>query len=56
MNKKIFGIKISMILQALLCLVLAFVIWLTVKYNNTEEAEDTAFIPDLCATSSCETL
>lgn len=44
MNKRIFGIKISTILQAFVCVLFALVLWLAVKYNNTEEAE-TAVLP-----------
>ena len=41
MNKKIFGIKIGTILQALVCLVVAFAIWFIVKYMNLQEASST---------------
>ncbi len=34
MNKKIFSIKISTILTAIACLVIAVLIWLIVKYND----------------------
>ena len=37
MNKKIFGIKIATILQAFVCLVVAFAIWFVVKYMNMQE-------------------
>ena len=33
MNKKIFGIKLSTILTAIVCLVVSFLIWVVVKYN-----------------------
>lgn len=33
MNKKLFGIKISTILTAIACLLIAFAIWVVVKYN-----------------------
>ena len=33
MNKKIFGIKIGPLLVALVCLLVAVVIWMFVKYN-----------------------
>ncbi len=35
MNKKIFGIKIGTILQFLLCLILAAIIWFVVQYANS---------------------
>ncbi len=38
MNKKIFGIKISTILTAFACLIVAVLIWLIVKYNDTNSA------------------
>lgn len=57
MNKKIFGIKISTILQAVLCIIVAFVIWFAVKYTGTaEKTEETAFLPVDVAVSSYETL
>ena len=56
MNKRIFGIKISTILQALLCVLFAFVMWLAVKYNNTEEAEAAAFPVSETVCSSIEVL
>ena len=34
MNKKIFGIKIGTILQLVLCLILAAIIWFVVQYAN----------------------
>lgn len=37
MKKKIFGIKISSILTAFLCIVIAFLIWMLVKYNLSGE-------------------
>lgn len=33
MKKKIFGIKISTILTAFICIVVAFLIWMLVKYK-----------------------
>ena len=39
MKKKIFGIKISTILQALLCIVLAFIVWFLVQYSNIVGSE-----------------
>ena len=39
MNKKIFGIKISTILTAFVCIVVAFMIWMLVKYKTDINAE-----------------
>jgi len=39
MKKKIFGIKISTILQTLLCIVLAFIVWFLVQYSNIVASE-----------------
>ena len=39
MNKKIFGIKISTILTAFVCIVVAIMIWLLVKYKTDINAE-----------------
>ena len=36
MNKKFLGIKISTILQLLVCVILAFVIWFVVQYTNSQ--------------------
>ncbi len=36
MNKKILGIRIGTILQFLVCVVLAFVIWFVVQYTNSQ--------------------
>ena len=56
MKKKIFGVKISTILQALLCVLFAFVIWFTVKYNDSaDQAKETA-VAMLEAESSYESL
>jgi len=41
MRKRIFGIKISTLLTAFICLAVAFMIWMIVKYNA--EFENTAF-------------
>ena len=39
MKKRIFGIKIGTILTAFVCLVVAFIIWMLVKYDsNTVKA------------------
>ena len=44
MNKKFLGIRIGAFLQILVCLLIAFAIWFTVKFNNAEElAEEAAF-------------
>ena len=37
MNKKIFGIRIATILQFLLCLVFAAIIWFVVQYANMQD-------------------
>ena len=42
MNKKFLGIKISTILQLLVCVILAFVIWFVVQYTNSQAEADTA--------------
>lgn len=39
MNKKIFGIKLSTVLTAFVCLVVAILVWLTVEYVNIDNAE-----------------
>ncbi len=36
MNKKFLGIKITTILQFLVCVVLAFIIWFVVQYTNSQ--------------------
>lgn len=36
MNKKIFGIKLSTVLTAFVCLVVAILVWLTVEYVNID--------------------
>ena len=38
MNKKIFGIKISTILTAFACIIIATMIWLLVKYKTDVSA------------------
>ncbi len=38
MNKKIFGIKISTILTAIICLIIATLIWLLVKYVDPADS------------------
>ena len=52
MNKKILGIRIGTILQFLVCVVLAFVIWFVIKYTNSQVgANDTAaLVASLCST------
>ncbi len=40
MNKRIFGIKISTILTAVVCLVAAVVIWTMVKYQLDIKSSD----------------
>ncbi len=42
MDKKIFGIKISTYLSFILCLLCAFAVWLYVKIDSLEEAEDSS--------------
>lgn len=37
MKKKIFGVKLSTIIQFLLCLIFAFAIWLSVQYSALSE-------------------
>ena len=37
MKKKIFGIKVGAILQFVLCVACAFVIWLAVQYTNMQD-------------------
>ena len=44
MNKKIFGIKLGTILSAVICLFLALVIWMLVKYQLEGDDMATAFI------------
>lgn len=41
MNKKIFGIKISVILTVVLCLLASFLIWFYIKYSALEEDNTT---------------
>ena len=36
MNKKFLGIKISTIIQLLVCIILAFIIWFVVQYTNSQ--------------------
>ena len=38
MNKKIFGVKISTFLTLIACFLVAILIWLIVKYNNSSDA------------------
>lgn len=53
MNKKFLGIKIGTILQFLVCVVLAFVIWFVVQYTNSQiDAGDAAAL----GASSCTIL
>ncbi len=43
MNKKFLGIKIATILQFLVCVVFAFIIWFAVQYTNSQvDVGDTA--------------
>ena len=42
MNKKILGIKIGTMLQFLVCVVLAFIIWFVVQYTNSQIDADNA--------------
>lgn len=43
MNKKLLGIKIATILQFLVCVILAFIIWFVVQYTNSKvDVGDTA--------------
>lgn len=39
MNKKFFGIKLSTILTAFACLIVAFLVWMTVEYVNIDDAK-----------------
>ena len=41
MNKRIFGIKIGTLLTAFMCFIIAFAIWMIVKYNV--DVDNTAF-------------
>ncbi len=54
MDKKIFGIRIGTILQLVLCVALAFVIWFIVQYMNTndEGAKDAASAAITCLRSA----
>ena len=48
MNKKFLGIKIATILQFLVCVILAFIIWFVVQYTNSKvNADDTAALGTL---------
>ncbi len=38
MNKKIFGIKLGTFITALVCLIVAFVIWIYVEYDRALDA------------------
>ena len=38
MNKKILGVKLGTILTAVVCLIVAIVVWLLVKFNLNAEA------------------
>lgn len=40
MNKKIFGIKLSVILTVVLCLLASFLIWFYIKYSALDEREN----------------
>lgn len=42
MKKKIFGIKISTLLTAFACIIVAFLIWMLVKYRTDLNAADSA--------------
>ena len=48
MNKKILGIKLSTILTALACIVIAFFIWVVAKYNisyqSAKELDENAVV------------
>ena len=43
MNKKLFGIKISTIFTFIICLIVAVVIWMLVKYQFDAENAETVF-------------
>ena len=50
MNKKVFGIKISTILTAFICIVCAIAIWMMVKYKlhvGVEESAIGIFLPKI---------
>ena len=40
MNKKIFGIKISILLTIVTCLFVSLAIWLLVEHNDQNSSED----------------
>lgn len=42
MNKKILGIKLGTVLVGFICLAVALVIWMLVKYSMNADAADTA--------------
>ncbi|MBO7304625.1 MAG: hypothetical protein J6V09_05325 [Clostridia bacterium] len=42
MNKKILGMKLGTVLIGLICLAVAIVIWMLVKYSLNAEAPDTS--------------
>jgi hypothetical protein len=42
MNKKILGIKLGTLLQFLVCVVLASIIWFVVQYTNSQADANTA--------------
>ena len=47
MNKKIFGIRLGTILTVVICIIVAFTIWMTVKYKTSiagNNSNDTAYV------------
>ncbi len=49
MNKKIFGIKVSTILTAFVCLLVSLVVWMLVKYKLDLGADGALMLPHLFA-------